>query len=155
MKIPDNESQLVGNTSKYCMRAELCKSQLWAGSVHYVFICQGRGCLPAKCVGPERYANADECWQPVNCHSAHLPASWDSSGFFSPFFFFFAGLFFAARLLASRSSALMHTKNAQWGHEAPCSVLIKGKSSHALFSAAAAVTSRWVKESQTRRDSRR
>lgn len=103
----DNESQLVGNTSKYCMRAELCKPKLWAGSAHYVFICQGRGRVPAKCVEPQRYANADECWQPVNCHSAHLPASWDSSGF----------LFFSSLhcLLTSRSSALMHTNTHSGG----------------------------------------
>lgn len=139
----------MGNISKYCMRAELRKPMLWAESVHYVFICQGRGCVPAKCVGPERYANTDERRQPVNCHSAHLPASWDSSGFF--FFFLFSGAPLHC-LLTSRSSALMHTNTHR---EAPCSVLIRGKSSHALFSAGAAVTSRWVEESQTCRDSQR
>lgn len=100
--------------------------ELWAASAHYIFVRQGCGCLPAKCVGPVRCVNVDECWRPVNCHSAHLPAYWDSSGFF--FFFFRAQLLFTACSPHTPLPWCILTFTV----EAACSVLIRGKSSHAL-----------------------
>lgn len=122
---PDNESQLVGNPGKYWMRAERCRSRLRAGSLRYIFICWSCGCLQAKCVRPQSNADADECWQPVNCHSARLPASGDPSGFFYFLFIYpcFAGLFTACRPWCIPKHTAEHGGSAF--------SLIKVKSSHA------------------------